>query len=231
MLHVRRSADRGHFQHGWLDTFHTFSFAGYYDPDWMGFGALRVINEDTIAAKRGFDEHSHEDMEILTYVIEGALEHRDNLGNGSVIHPNQIQYMSAGTGIQHSEFNPADEPVHLLQIWIEPNMEHAEPRYEEKELPGTKPGELQLIASADGRDGSVAIRQAADVYLAKFMAGDSAIFHIVLGRKQWIQVISGELGVGPELLKGGDACEIESEGDFALHANQPSHFLLFDLAS
>jgi len=229
ILRIRRSADRGHFDHGWLNTFHTFSFADYYDPDWMGFGALRVINQDLIAAKQGFGEHSHQDMEILTYFLEGRLEHRDSLGNGSIIRPNQIQYMSAGTGITHSEFNPSDAPVYLLQIWIEPNEYHAVPRYAEKELGEPTIGKLQLIASNDGREGSVAIRQNADVYRGIFGEQDEQTLSVGVGHRQWIQLISGELRVGSETLQMGDGCGIEGETSLSLHAVASSHFLVFDL--
>lgn len=229
MFLLRRSDERGHLDHGWLDTYHSFSFAHYTDPDWMGFGPLRVINEDRIAGKKGFCEHFHNDMEIITYVIEGALEHKDNLGNGSIIRLNQVQHMSAGTGVLHSEFNPADETVHLLQIWIEPNVLHAVPRYEERELSEVKSDALQLIVSPNGQDGSIAIRQDAKIYRGMFEAGRSVDFSSAKGRKQWVQVISGELGVGSELLKTGDACGIEGEMGFVLAAKTASHFLVFDL--
>ncbi|MEO5927350.1 MAG: pirin family protein [Patescibacteria group bacterium] len=229
MMKIRRSNERGHVEHGWLDSYHTFSFANYYDPDWMGFGPLRVINEDRIQGKQGFGEHFHNDMEIITYVIDGALEHKDSMGNGSIIRPNQAQYMSAGTGVMHSEFNPEESAVHLLQIWIEPNIYHATPQYEEKELSDAKHDELQLIASPTGRDESIAIRQNASVSRGMFEAGGALTYPILSGRRVWIQLISGELKINNEVLTAGDACALFEETEAVLTAISNAHFLFFDL--
>ncbi len=195
----------------------------------MGFGALRVINEDRIAGTQGFGEHSHSDMEILTYVIEGELQHRDSMGNGSIIRPNEIQYMSAGSGVSHSEFNPGEEAVHLLQIWIEPNVYGAVPRYQEQKLQPAQLEGLELIVSGDGREGSVAIRQEADVYRGKFVAGKKFEFVSREKRIQWVQNISGELNVGEQKLQAGDACGVRDEKGFLLAAGTDAHFLVFDL--
>lgn len=229
MMKLRRSNERGHVEHGWLDSYHTFSFANYYDPDWMGFGPLRVINEDKIMGKQGFGEHFHNDMEIVTYIIDGALQHKDSMGNGSVIRPNRAQYMSAGTGVMHSEFNPEDATVHLLQIWIEPNVYHATPQYEERELPPIEHGKLQRIVSATGKDGSIAIRQDASISRGKFETGDT-FSHVISGdRRVWIQVISGELTVNNETLSAGDAIAMWDEPVVNLTALSTAHFLFFDL--
>src|SRR5712691_2174186 len=173
MMKIRKADERGHAEHGWLDTYHTFSFADYYDPQWMGFRSLRVINDDLVMPGMGFGTHPHHDMEIITYILSGSLEHKDSMGNGRVIRAGELQYMAAGTGVLHSEFNPSPtEPVHLLQIWIVPDKKGLQPRYAEKtgsQLPG---GRLNLVASKTGRDGSIAINQDADLYLAKLSAGD-----------------------------------------------------------
>lgn len=229
MIKLRRSNERGHIEHGWLNTYHTFSFANYYDPDWMGFGPLRVINEDKIAGKQGFGEHFHNDMEIVTYIIEGALQHKDSMGNGSVIRPNQAQYMSAGTGVMHSEFNPEDATVHLLQIWIEPNIYHATPQYEEKELTTAEHGKLQVIVSPTGKDRSIAIRQDASILRGMFEAGDTFSQAITGNRRVWIQLISGELIVNTETLSAGDAIAMWDEPSIDLKATSAAHFLYFDL--
>ena len=231
MMILRRSHERGHVMHGWLDTYHTFSFAHYYDPDWMGFGPLRVINEDRIQGKAGFGEHFHDNMEILTYVLSGELAHRDSLGNGSTIHPGEIQYMSAGTGIMHSETNPGEVATHLLQIWIEPSVYGEKPRYQDKKLGQAESGKLELLVSGDGRAGSIAIRQDADVYRGIFAPGTSVTFQGRANRVQWIQVISGDLKVKDTALSPGDACGLQDEIDIALTTNSEAHFLLFDLAA
>src|SRR5216117_3345910 len=166
MMKIRKANERGHAEHGWLDTYHTFSFADYYDPQWMGFSSLRVINDDLVMPGMGFGTHPHRDMEIITYILSGALQHKDSMGNGRVIGAGDVQYMAAGTGVQHSEFNPSKkEPVHLLQIWIQPDQRGVKPSYAEKSLKGVAPGELQLITSKTGRDGSIAIHQDADLWL------------------------------------------------------------------
>ena len=231
MLIFRPSHERGHVVHGWLDTYHTFSFARYYDPRWMGFGPLRVINEDHIQGKTGFGEHFHDNMEILTYVMSGELAHRDSLGNGSTIHSNEIQYMSAGTGIMHSEMNPGEVTTHLLQIWIEPNAYGEAPRYQDKKLGRAESGKLELLASGDGRAGSIVIRQDADVYRGVFAPGTSVGFNGRTQRAQWIQVISGGLNVNGTALSTGDACGLQNETEITLAATSEAHVLLFDLTT
>src|SRR3954463_2825413 len=197
MIEIRRGDDRGHAQHGWLDSFHSFSFADYYDPEHMGFSALRVINEDRVQAGQGFGTHGHRDMEIISYVLEGGLAHKDSMGNGSVIRPGDVQRMSAGTGVMHSEFNASDrDPVHFLQIWIEPNVRGVKPGYEEKRFEdASKRGQLRLIASPDGREGSVTIHQDASLYAA-LVDGAEVVTHAPApGRKTYVHVIRGEVTV------------------------------------
>ena len=173
MMKIRKANERGHAEHGWLDTYHTFSFADYYDPQWMGFRSLRVINDDLVMPGGGFGTHPHRDMEIITYILSGALEHKDSMGNGRVIRTGDVQYMAAGTGAQHSEFNPSkDEAVHLLQIWIQPDAKGVKPRYAEKSMAKASAGKLHLVTSKTGRDGSIAINQDADLWLAKLDAGN-----------------------------------------------------------
>ena len=231
MLTVRKSEERGHANHGWLDTWHTFSFADYHDPREMGFGALRVINDDKVQPGKGFGTHGHRDMEIITYVLEGALEHKDSMGNGSVIRPGNVQRMSAGTGVRHSEFNPSrDERVHLLQIWIEPKITGVRPSYEEKQF-GTaeKKGQLRLIASPDGRDGSVTIHQDAMVH-ASILDGKDAVTHrLAPGRRAYAHVARGAVKVNGTLLKGGDGVRIENESAIELKDAREAEVLLFDL--
>ena len=231
MIQVRRAEERGHAQHGWLDSFHSFSFADYYDPDHMGFGPLRVINEDRVLPGRGFGTHSHRDMEIISYVLEGGLAHRDSMGNGSVIRPGDVQRMSAGTGVAHSEYNASDrEPVHFLQIWIEPNVRGAEPSYEEKRFePESKRGQLRLIASPDGREGSVTIHQDALVF-ATLLDGDEAVEHAPApGRRTYVHVVRGEVAVNGEPLSHGDALKISGERSVRLERGRGAEVLLFDL--
>ncbi len=233
---VRPSEARGHADHGWLDSHHTFSFANYYDPNHMGFGPLRVINEDRVAPGAGFGMHGHRDMEILTYVIEGALEHKDSIGTGSVIRPGDVQVMSAGSGIRHSEFNHSSvDPVHFLQIWVMPDREGLKPRYEQKSFSRTETdGQLRLIASSDARDGSVRIHQDADIFVAKLGEG-SAVDHAArAGRTLWIQVINGAVDVNGVWVRAGDGLAVEGEDAaetrVALAAAQSgTEFLLFDL--
>src|SRR5690349_6463620 len=186
MIRIRRSEERGHIDHGWLDTYHTFSFADYHDPQHMGFRSLRVINDDTVAGGGGFGMHPHRDMEIITYVLSGALEHKDSMGNGSTIRPGNVQYMSAGSGVRHSEFNPQkDEAVHLLQIWIEPDQKGVTPRYAEKSFENAPAGSLTLLTSKAGRDGSIAIHQDADLWLAKLDSGNRVAHTLGNGRHAW----------------------------------------------
>ncbi len=231
MLTVRKSAERGHANHGWLDSFHSFSFAGYHDPDWMGFGPLRVINEDRIAPGGGFPTHSHQDMEIVTWVLAGALEHQDSLGNGGVIRPGEVQRMRAGHGIAHSEFNAsATEPVHLLQIWIEPDAYGLEPGYEQIAFaPDSLQGRLRLIASNDGRDGSVTIHQDAAIHAGRLAAGDRAALTLAPGRRAWLQVATGRVKVRGLPLDAGDAVAIRFESAVDIEALEASEVISFDL--
>ena len=231
MVTVRKAHERGHANHGWLDTWHTFSFADYYNPREMGFGPLRVINDDTVQPGMGFGTHGHRDMEIITYVLEGALEHKDSMGNGSIIRPGNVQRMSAGTGVQHSEFNPSrEEFVHLLQIWIEPKFTGVRPSYEEKEFGvQDKKGKLRLIASPDGHDGSVTIHQDARVYAGVFDAGDSARHEVKPGRRIYVHVARGEVSVNGEQLKTGDGARITGVSEVTLNDGKGGEVLLFDL--
>ena len=230
MMTLRKANDRGHANHGWLDTYHTFSFADYYDPQWMGFRSLRVINDDLVLPGQGFGAHPHRDMEIITYVLRGALQHKDSMGNGSIIRPGNIQYMSAGSGVQHSEFNPSkDEAVRLLQIWIIPDERGAKPRYGEKSFSDKPTGQLHLMTSKTGRDGSMAIRQDADLWLAKLEAGQSVGHALAKGRNAWVHVAEGEVTVNGQKLVTGDAAALSDEAKVQLSANKPSQVLLFDL--
>jgi len=231
MLTVRKAEERGHASHGWLDTWHTFSFADYYDPSEMGFGALRVINDDKVEPGQGFGMHSHRDMEIITYVLEGALEHKDSMGNGSVIRPGDVQRMSAGTGVRHSEFNPSrEERVHLLQIWIEPRITGVRPGYEEKQFGAQdKKGRLRLIASPDGRDGSVTIHQDAYVLAALLDGADKVAHQLAPGRRAYVHVARGAVKVNGVELKGGDGAKIAGENELEFRGAKQAELLLFDL--
>ena len=230
-ISIRLAKDRGHANHGWLDTFHTFSFADYRDARHMGWGPLRVINEDRVAPATGFPTHAHRDMEIITYVLEGALEHRDSLGTGSVIRPGEVQRMTAGTGVRHSEYNASKtEPVHLLQIWIEPAQTGLPPGYEQKTFPDAdKRGRLRLIASSDGRDGSVTINQDAAVY-ATVLAPEQRITHALARRRRgWLQVARGTLTLNGQALAHGDGAAIEGAHALEIQGIEPAEALLFDL--
>jgi len=230
MTKIRRANERGHASHGWLDTYHTFSFADYYDPQWMGFGSLRVVNDDLVMPGMGFGTHPHRDMEIITYILSGALQHKDSMGNGRIIRPSEVQYMSAGTGVQHSEFNPSsDEAVHLLQIWIQPDQKGLTPRYAEKSFIDARPGELNLVTSKSGRDGSIAIRQDADLWLGKLGSGNRVEHKLAPGRQAWVHVAEGEVSVNGKALNGGDAAAVTDEKVIELAANKPAQVLLFDL--
>ena len=231
MLTVRKAEERGHADHGWLDTYHTFSFADYYDPQEMGFGALHVINDDKVQPGKGFGTHGHRDMEIITYVLEGALEHKDSMGNGSVIRPGNVQRMSAGTGVRHSEFNPSpDERVHLLQIWIEPKITGVRPSYEEKQFGAAeKRGQLRLIASPDGREGSVTIHQDAYVYAAMLDGRDAVTHRLAPGRRAYVHVARGAIEVNGTPLKGGDGARISGDSEIRLGKAAQAEVLLFDL--
>ena len=231
-MEIRRSEERGHAQHGWLDSFHSFSFADYHDPRHMGYGALRVINEDRVQPGQGFGTHGHRDMEIISYVLEGGLAHKDSMGNGSVIKPGDVQRMSAGTGVRHSEYNASDrDPVHFLQIWIEPSERNAPPAYEEKHFDAaSKRGKLRLIASSDGREGSVTIRQDASVYATLLDGADTVEFQQRAGRRTYLHVIRGAVSVNGQPLGAGDALKIEGEAKVRLENARQAEVLLFDLA-
>ncbi|MSU56987.1 MAG: pirin family protein [Pedosphaera sp.] len=230
MMTIRRSDERGHANHGWLDSHFTFSFADYHDPAHMGFRSLRVINDDKVAPGGGFGMHPHRDMEIITYILSGALEHKDSMGNGRIIRPGEVQYMAAGTGVQHSEFNPSEkEAVHLLQIWIVPDHKGAKPRYEEKSIAKAKTGALHLIASKTGRDGSIAINQDADFYVGKLASGDKVAHELRPHRHAWVHVAKGDVTVNGQRLQSGDAAALSDETSLSLTANADSQVLLFDL--
>ena len=232
MMDIRRSEDRGHANHGWLDSFHSFSFADYHDPAHMGFGALRVINEDRVKPGMGFGTHGHRDMEIVSYVLEGALEHKDSMGNGSVIRPGNVQRMSAGTGVRHSEYNPSSaESAHFLQIWILPAVAGIAPGYEERTFSDAdKRGRLALIASPDGREGSVTIHQDALLFAGLFDGGETASQPIGPGRRAYVHVARGEVTVNGQPLKAGDAAKLAGEPAVRLESGRGAEVLLFDLA-
>jgi redox-sensitive bicupin YhaK (pirin superfamily) len=233
MLTIRRAEARGHDDHGWLDTRHTFSFADYHDPEHMGFSDLRVINEDRVRPGQGFGTHGHRDMEIISYVLSGQLGHRDSMGNGSVIRPGEVQRMSAGTGVRHSEMNPsATEPVHFLQIWILPDRAGHAPGYEQKAYPeAERRGKLRLAASPDGADGSVTIHQDARLYLALLGDGERVRHALAPGRKAWVQVARGEVTVNGERLRAGDGAALDGEVavELAGAGASTADVLLFDL--
>jgi redox-sensitive bicupin YhaK (pirin superfamily) len=230
MMKIRRANERGHAGHGWLDTYHTFSFADYYDPQWMGFRSLRVINDDIVMPGMGFGTHPHRDMEIITYVLSGALEHKDSMGNGRVIHAGEVQYMAAGTGVRHSEFNPAkDEAVHLLQIWIQPDRQGVKPRYAEKSMADEPVGALRLVTSKSGRDGSIAIHQDADLWLARLEGGDRVTHPLGAGRNAWVHIAEGEVTLNGKTLQAGDAAAVSDPGNLELTGAKPAQVLLFDL--
>lgn len=232
MITLRKSSDRGHFDHGWLNTYHTFSFADYYDPDWMGFRTLRVINEDFVQPSEGFPTHAHRDMEILTFILEGALQHKDSMGTGSVIVPGDVQRMSAGKGVTHSEFNHSKtEPVQLLQIWILPEKKGIEPGYEQKAFKeGEKRERLRLIASPDGRDGSVTIHQDADLY-ATILKEREAIEHVLKpGRHAWVQMARGGVVLNGHKLEAGDGAALSEEKILRFVCEKDAEILVFDLS-
>jgi redox-sensitive bicupin YhaK (pirin superfamily) len=231
MLTVRKAEDRGHANHGWLDTHHTFSFADYHDRRYMGFGPLRVINDDTVAAGGGFPPHGHRDMEIVSYVIAGALEHRDNMGNGSVIKPGDVQRMSAGPGVVHAEYNASKtEPVHFLQIWILPAKPGLPSGYEQKFFGDEeKRGRLRLVASPDGADGSVRVQQDARLFAALLDGGQSVRHTIPAGRKGWLHVVQGTAEVNGHALKAGDGLGVDGEEALTIASAQHGEILLFDM--
>jgi redox-sensitive bicupin YhaK (pirin superfamily) len=230
MMKIRKANERGHAQHGWLDTYHTFSFANYYDPQWMGFRSLRVINDDLVMPGMGFGTHPHRDMEIVTYILSGALAHKDSMGNGRIIRTGEIQYMAAGTGIEHSEFNPSkDEAVHLLQIWIQPDRKGVTPRYAEKSFADAPAGRLNLVTSKTGREGSIAINQDADLWLVKLNHDTTVAHELEKGRHAWIHVAEGEISLAGNTLTGGDAAAVNDGATVEITASKPSQVLLFDL--
>ncbi len=228
---LRRSSERGHANHGWLDSFHSFSFADYFDPQHIEFGPLRVINEDRVAAGEGFGTHPHRDMEIISYVLSGELAHRDSMGNGSVIRPGDVQRMSAGSGIRHSEFNPSStEPVHFLQIWIQPGVLGIEPSYEERHFSDAqKQGRLKLIASPDGADGSVLIHQNAFVYVGRFDGDEQAALELAPDRKSYVHAVRGEIRVNGMDLGPGDALKITEATKVSIAGGRAAEVLVFDL--
>lgn len=228
---LRKSNERGHANHDWLDSWHTFSFADYYDPQHIGFRSLRVINQDIIAPGRGFGAHPHRNMEIFSYLLDGQLEHKDSMGNGRVLLPGQIQLMSAGTGVTHSEFNPnADQQAHLLQIWIQPRQSGLTPSYTEWHPdPALENANKVLVISADGRDGSATIHQGVDIYRLRLQAGDAVDHSLEAGRGLWLQVINGEIEVDGRTLRAGDAVSAETAGSFQFKAGSDCEALLFDL--
>ncbi|MBW7925175.1 MAG: pirin family protein [Burkholderiaceae bacterium] len=232
MIEIRRSGERGSADHGWLKTLHSFSFADYYDPRHMGFGALRVINEDRVAPGTGFGTHGHRDMEIITYVLEGALAHRDSLGNGSVIRPGDVQRMSAGTGVQHSEYNHEKQGVtHFLQIWIEPAQRGIAPGYEQRHFDeARRRGRLQPIAAPDAREGALTIHQDAIVYAGLFDGGERVQAPIAGARRVYVHVVRGRLRVNGETLEAGDAAKLSGESRLVLDEGEDAEALVFDLA-
>ncbi|HEX9744650.1 MAG TPA: pirin family protein [bacterium] len=231
MMKIRRSDERGHANHGWLDTYHTFSFARYYDPDWMNFRSLRVMNEDWIDGGAGFPEHPHEDMEIITIVMEGALAHKDSTGGSGVIKPGEVQKMTAGSGITHSEFNgSSDEKCHLYQIWIMPNQNGLVPGYEQKIFPAEdRKGKLQLVCSNDGRDDSFLVNQDVNLYLSSLEPDHDLKWDMEKGRYAWLQVMNGKISINVDALGAGDGVAIWDKDEFIIHSNSESEFMLFDL--
>jgi redox-sensitive bicupin YhaK (pirin superfamily) len=232
MIRIRKAGDRGHANHGWLDTYHTFSFSSYQDPNHTRFRSLRVMNEDFVAPGQGFGTHPHRDMEIVTYVLAGALEHKDSMGNGEVLHPGEFQRMTAGTGITHSEFNPsATEPVHLYQIWLFPERKGLEPSYEQKQFPAEqRHNRLRLVASRDAHDGSLLIHQDARIYLASLDAGHALSHTLEPERHAWLQVLRGRVTLNGVALETSDGAAVSDETVLAIEAAEDAEIMLFDLA-
>ena len=233
MISIRKSSDRGYADHGWLKSHHSFSFAGYYDPAWMGWGNLRVINEDRVAAGTGFGRHGHRDMEIISYVLSGELAHQDSMGHVKAIPPGDVQRMSAGTGVVHSEFNHArDQTTHFLQIWIEPDVTGIAPSYEQKTIPvAQKRGALRLVASSDGADDSVVIHADARLYVGLFDGTEKARIDIASGRKGYVHLVRGAISVNGRAISGGDAVMLADEDHIALDSANDAEVLVFDLAA
>ncbi len=230
MMTIRKANERGHADHGWLNSYHTFSFANYYDPQWMGFRDLRVINDDTVAPGGGFGQHPHRDMEIISYVLDGELEHRDSMGNGRIIKPGEFQYMAAGTGVVHSEYNPSEKnPVHFLQIWIQPDKHGAKPAYGEKAYSNTAPGKLNLVASKSGRDESIRINQDADLWLARFSDSETLTHELKPKRHAWVHVAEGNVELNGKPFSAGDGIAVDGESKLELAGKGKAQVLLFDL--
>ncbi|OZI41236.1 quercetin 2,3-dioxygenase [Bordetella genomosp. 5] len=231
MITLRPAADRGHANHGWLDSWHTFSFANYYDPEHMGFGPLRVINDDRIAAGRGFGTHGHRDMEIITYVLDGAVAHKDSMGTGSTVRPGDVQRMSAGRGVLHSEFNPQpDAGTHMLQIWIQPDVTGIEPEYDQKSYSAEdKRGKLVQVISPDGADGSMRIHQDARLYAGLFDGAETAELPLAAGRKAWVHLARGNVTVNGQVLQAGDAVALDGEASVRIEHGDAAEVLVFDL--
>jgi len=231
MLRVRKANDRGHANHGWLNAYHTFTFAGYRDPSHMGFRSLRVMNEDRVAPGQGFGTHPHDNMEIVTYVLEGALEHKDSMGNGEVLRPGEFQRMSAGTGITHSEFNPSTkEPVHLYQIWLYPDRKGVTPSYEQKRFPAEdQQNRLRLVASPDAADGSLLLHQDARIYLSQVTKGQEVVHDLGSDRHAWLQVLRGSVSVNGQALDTSDGVAVSDESRLTIAATNDAEIMLFDL--
>ena len=230
MMSIRKANERGHANHGWLNSYHTFSFANYYDPKWVGFRSLRVINDDTVAPGAGFGEHPHRDMEILSYVLAGKLEHKDSMGNGRIIQPGELQYIAAGTGILHSEYNPSPlDPVHFLQIWIQPDKTGAKPAYGERTYSNAAPGRLNLVASKSGRDGSLRLNQDTDLWLARFSNSEALTHELRPDRHAWIHVAEGHVELNGKPLAAGDGVAVSQESKLELAGKGQAQVLLFDL--
>ena len=231
MITVRPANERGHANHGWLNTYHTFSFSSYYDPQQMGFRSLRVMNEDFVAPGQGFGTHPHNDMEIVTYVLQGALEHKDSMGNGEVLRPGEFQRMSAGTGITHSEFNPSsNEAVHLYQIWLLPEAKGIEPSYEQKQFPlEERTNRLRLVASRDAEHGSLLIHQDARIYLSSLDTGEQVQYSLAEGRHAWLQVLQGSVTLNGQALSTSDGAAVSDERELTIAASQAAEVMLFDL--
>ena len=232
MIQIRKSTDRGHANHGWLNTYHTFSFASYRDPKQMGFRSLRVMNEDWVTPGQGFGTHPHQDMEIVTYVLEGALEHKDSMGNGEVLRPGEFQRMTAGTGITPSEFNPsATEPVHLYQIWLYPSQKGLEPSYEQKRFPeAERQNRLRLVASQESDEGSLLIHQDARIFLARLERGHEVAHELAVGRHAWLQVLRGSVKFNGQELQTSDGASVSDETLLSIQSTDDAEVMLFDLA-
>jgi redox-sensitive bicupin YhaK (pirin superfamily) len=232
MLQVRKANDRGHANHGWLNAYHTFSFSSYHDQRHMGFRSLRVMNEDRVAPGQGFGTHPHQDMEIVTYVLEGALEHKDSMGNGEVLRPGEFQRMSAGTGITHSEFNPSEnEPVHLYQIWLFPDRKGHTPSYEQKRFdPVEQRDRLRLVASPNAAEGSLLIHQDAQIFLSQITKGSQVVHQIRPGRHAWLQVLRGSVSANDHELQTSDGVAVSDEANLTIQATSDAEIMLFDLA-